>query len=399
MDHFELGSCQADGAINELRVLGFGRGNPAVAMELNGNIYFPLHDHLGHVSCLLDHSGSIVETYRYTAFGEENIYDAEQQLQMSSLNPWRYAGKRHDPESGFIYFGLRYYNPATAVWITPDPIAQEGGPNLYAYVLNNPLAFFDQLGLSPEIDALHEYEADRIIEHFRNPNRVQEKKREDDRGIFGTIADMFRNPRVQGGLQVVGGFSEACIGGVLTLTISGVGAAAGVPIMMHGSDHFFTGVGAVISGRHQETATSQLLQKAGMSAQTAILVDSGLSIAGSMGGTAMVMRSSSTVANQGITVIRHETKSTSELLFHSWDRGTFPNRMKSIQYHFQKHGSERTMKEYTQDALHFFKTNQDKKMNVILKNGKKSYSIKINQNSQKAGGFWTEDEKIVTYWD
>ncbi len=230
VDHLELGSCQADGAINELRVLGFGRGNPAVAMELNGNIYFPLHDHLGHVSCLLDHSGSIVETYRYTAFGEENIYDAEQQLQMSSLNPWRYAGKRHDPESGFIYFGLRYYDPATAVWITPDPIAQEGGPNLYAYVLNNPLAFFDQLGLSPEIDALHEYEADRIIEHFRSQescNKSIEKERLQPnreqnpsflRRACRAITEAYRDVR----LGIFGYFDYKCLGGRNNLDFEGV---------------------------------------------------------------------------------------------------------------------------------------------------------------------------------
>ncbi len=221
VDNLELGSCRADGAINELRVLGFGRGNPAVAMELHDNVYFPLHDHLGHASCLLDASGAVIETYRYTAFGEELIYDVAQQLRDSSLNPWRYTSKRYDPESGFIYFGLRYYDPTSSVWITPDPIAQEGGPNLYAYVLNNPLAYFDQLGLSPEIDALHEYEADRIIEHFRNRDSCDRSERREcsqshhepktsflKRACKG-LTEAYRDAR----LGIFGYFDYKCLGG------------------------------------------------------------------------------------------------------------------------------------------------------------------------------------------
>ncbi len=101
---------------------------------------------------MLDPSGEVVETYRYSVFGEERIYDAQNQLKTEALSSWRYAGKRHDAKSGFIYFGLRYYDPLSNVWLTPDPIGREGGPNLYAYVLNNPLSFFDRFGLNPEED-------------------------------------------------------------------------------------------------------------------------------------------------------------------------------------------------------------------------------------------------------
>ncbi len=129
-----------------------GGGRGAIALELYEEHYVPVHDHLGHICALLDPSGEVVETYRYSVFGEERIYDAQNQLKTEALSPWRYAGKRHDAESGFIYFGLRYYDPLSNVWLTPDPIGREGGPNLYAYVLNNPLSFFDRFGLNPEED-------------------------------------------------------------------------------------------------------------------------------------------------------------------------------------------------------------------------------------------------------
>ena len=38
-------------------------------------------------------------------------------------------------------------DPKTARWLSPDPISHEGGPNLYAYVLNSPLTHFDLYGL------------------------------------------------------------------------------------------------------------------------------------------------------------------------------------------------------------------------------------------------------------
>jgi len=73
--------------------------------------------------------------------------------------------------------------------------------------------------------------------------------------------------------------------------------------------------------------------------------------------------------------------------------------MQSIKYHLQKHGNGRIPKEYTQDALNFLTINRDKALDVILKNGKKGISLKVNQNGQRMGGFWTENEKIITYWD
>jgi hypothetical protein len=47
-----------------------------------------------------------------------------------------------------VYFGRRYYAPNIGRWITPDPIGFNDGPNLYAYVHNNPLTAIDLYGLT-----------------------------------------------------------------------------------------------------------------------------------------------------------------------------------------------------------------------------------------------------------
>jgi RHS repeat-associated protein len=57
-----------------------------------------------------------------------------------------------DSETGFVYFGKRYYVPNIGRWVTPDPIGFADGPNRYAYVYNNPMSKFDLYGLFIEDD-------------------------------------------------------------------------------------------------------------------------------------------------------------------------------------------------------------------------------------------------------
>lgn len=144
----EIGACDAMGKIAEYRFLGQGKGaeiGAAVAIELQGTLYIPLHDAQGSVVTLLDSTGKVSSNYHYSAFGEETAYGS-----VANDNPWRFSSKRHDAETGFIYFGRRYYSPSTGRWVTPDPIGYDGGPNLYCYVLNAPLNHFDLYGLFDE---------------------------------------------------------------------------------------------------------------------------------------------------------------------------------------------------------------------------------------------------------
>ena len=105
----EVGSYDDKGVALELRLLGLSRGaeiGAAIAVELQGQVYAPLHDHIGNVTALVDaKTGKGVEFYRYTAFGEESLRDAEGNEIEVSANPWRFSSKRLDIEFGFIYFG------------------------------------------------------------------------------------------------------------------------------------------------------------------------------------------------------------------------------------------------------------------------------------------------------
>jgi len=49
------------------------------------------------------------------------------------------------PASYYNYF--RYYDPQSGRYLTSDPIGLDGGLNTFGYALNNPLIYFDPLGL------------------------------------------------------------------------------------------------------------------------------------------------------------------------------------------------------------------------------------------------------------
>jgi RHS repeat-associated protein len=62
-----------------------------------------------------------VESYRYSAFGVETIFDADGVIQATSRvnNPWRYAGNRVDSRTGLVHFTYRDYDPQLKRWIQP----------------------------------------------------------------------------------------------------------------------------------------------------------------------------------------------------------------------------------------------------------------------------------------
>ncbi|MGX4655166.1 DUF6531 domain-containing protein [Micromonospora sp. SCSIO 07396] len=62
--------------------------------------------------------------------------------------PLRFPGQYHDTETGLHYNRFRYYDPATARYLSPDPLGLAGGPNPTAYV-DDPLTSIDPLGLAP----------------------------------------------------------------------------------------------------------------------------------------------------------------------------------------------------------------------------------------------------------
>lgn len=157
----EIGVYDTLGQAQSVRILGLSlRGGAeiaaAVAIELEGKVFVPIHDLQGSVTCLIDSdTGAIAATYRYSSFGEkeQTIIDP-----LAAKNPWQWMSKAYDSETELVFFGRRYYAPSTARWTTKDPLGHTAGPNLYGFVSNRPLHLLDLYGLVSYSQSLGGYQ-------------------------------------------------------------------------------------------------------------------------------------------------------------------------------------------------------------------------------------------------
>ena len=108
---------------------------------------FCLRDYLDPVA-LANTSGAVVERYNYDPFGTVRIMNAAFGVLGNSAYDWEflYHGEFRDKESELYNYGYRYLDTQLGRWLSRDPIGEEGGLNLYAFVSNNAIVTFDILG-------------------------------------------------------------------------------------------------------------------------------------------------------------------------------------------------------------------------------------------------------------
>ncbi len=88
--------------------------------------------------------------------------------------PYKFNAKELDEETGLYYYGARYYNPKTSLWLSVDPLAvynpvmetefygdgqhnggmyNSGNNNPYIYTYQNPIRYIDPNGKQVDSNA------------------------------------------------------------------------------------------------------------------------------------------------------------------------------------------------------------------------------------------------------
>jgi RHS repeat-associated protein len=100
--------------------------------------YWFVHDQVGSTRLLLDASGAQAGGYSYTPYGLATHTG-------TATTPLQYTGQYTDAETGLVYLRARYYDPATAQFLTVDPLINITHTP-YSYVDDSPLSGSDPSG-------------------------------------------------------------------------------------------------------------------------------------------------------------------------------------------------------------------------------------------------------------
>ena len=124
-----------------------------IVMRTDGtNKQYYYKNGLGSVIAVANSTGDLTEGYEYNVQGQVAIFNsAGSSIGTTGIgNDHLYTGRQLDPETGDYYYRARYYSPILGRFISRDPLSGaefSQGSNLYAYVANNGVNYFDPWGL------------------------------------------------------------------------------------------------------------------------------------------------------------------------------------------------------------------------------------------------------------
>jgi RHS repeat-associated protein len=138
----------SSGQVRQWYAYGSGIDEPLNQMALTASTRVTfIPDIQGSVMATLDAASGTLTKAAYLPFGENPT---------NYSGTFRYTSRRIDPEtggstaqpSGLYYYRARMYSPTWGRFLQADPVGYAAGPNLYAYVGNDPLNAVDPGGLT-----------------------------------------------------------------------------------------------------------------------------------------------------------------------------------------------------------------------------------------------------------
>ncbi len=122
-----------------------------------GQLHWYHYDRKGDVAGLTKQNGNAAHTYHYEPYGavipaNGNFTDPH--------NQYTLTGKEFDENTGLVWFGARYYEPETGVWMGQDvyrgTLDEPMSLHRFGYVENNPINFYDYYGYNENHDEMTE---------------------------------------------------------------------------------------------------------------------------------------------------------------------------------------------------------------------------------------------------
>ena len=98
-------------------------------------------DHLGSATLITDDAADVVQQIAYLPYGEDWI-DVRSNGYFGSA--YKFNGKEKDDETGYSYYGARYYTDRLSIFLSVDRFAEKfPWQSPYCYAGNNPIRYMD----------------------------------------------------------------------------------------------------------------------------------------------------------------------------------------------------------------------------------------------------------------
>jgi RHS repeat-associated protein len=220
-------------------------------------IRYQFGNQLGSVSLELDDDAQVISYEEYTPYGSTSYQAVRSQIETGKR--YRFTGKERDRESGFYYYGARFYAPWLGRWMSCDPVWKE---NLYWYVRGDPVAQIDPDGKDDEKPGFWESVRRSDTVQFLGGVLAGTSSSFIPGGFLiapiGTGTGVLNKPSrafqagygageaATGISQIVGGAGGEVIGAGLDAT--GIGALVGVPVNVASAAVIVQGGGNTVAG-------------------------------------------------------------------------------------------------------------------------------------------------------
>ncbi|MFZ2656574.1 MAG: RHS repeat-associated core domain-containing protein [Victivallales bacterium] len=122
---------------------GAGGVGGLVCVRAGPDVYFPVFDGNGNAVAYLDASGNKVAEFEYSPDPKIIVKSGPKADELAEIAS--FSTKPYDKNLDAFIYPFRILKEGR--WLSRDPLGEEGGENLYGFVQNNSINYFDSLGL------------------------------------------------------------------------------------------------------------------------------------------------------------------------------------------------------------------------------------------------------------